>query len=228
MRVMSCVVLLGMTLVAGPGLSATVPFSEEFAADASNWYDAGSTGPLSWVAAGGPDGSAYASGAINFAPFIPGDTLTAVRAQDEFGSSGGAFEGSYIVEGVLALSVFVRHDAPVPLNVFTRLSGPANFPGAIAVAFAPVLPNTWTELVFDLTATSPQLVSFEGSSYAAVFGDIGHVQIGVEVPAALAGLDVDYDFQIDRVSLVPEPTTAAMLALGLLGVALAGRPTRRG
>ncbi len=226
MRVMSCVSLLWITLTAAPALSATIPFTEGFDADASNWYDAGSTGPLSWVPAGGPDGSAYASGSFNFAPFIAGDTLSAARAQDEFGSSGGAFEGNYIVEGVLSLSVFVRHDAPVPLNVFSRLSGPANFPGAIAIAFVPVLPNTWTEIVFDLTVSSPHLVSFEGSSYAAVFSNVGHVQFGVEVPALLAGSDVDYDFQIDGVSLVPEPTTAGMMVLGLFGIALAGRSPR--
>ena len=228
MRLVRCFTLLWTFAIALPAQSATIPFTEDFTTDSSNWYDQGSTGPLDWVPTGGPDGGSYASGPLDFSPFVvPGDTTSAVRAQDEFGSSGGAFEGNYIAENVLSVSVFVRHNAPVPLSTFARFSPPTNFPGGIAIAFAPVLPNVWTELTFVVTEGSPQLVSFEGSTYPAVFSNVGHVQFGVEVPAPLLGSPTLYTFDIDKVSIagipVPEPSTASLLALGVLGACLRGR-----
>jgi hypothetical protein len=138
------------------------------------------------------------------------------RAQDEFNSSGRAFEGNWIAQGVGRFSAFVRHNAPLPLSYFARFSAPANFPGGTAVKFAPVPPNTWTQLNFDIRATNPEFVTFEGTSFGAVFSNIGHIQLGVSGPAALANNPTVFTFDIDKASiamLVPEPATTIALVI---------------
>ena len=56
---------------------------------------------------------------------------------------------------------------------------------------------------------------FEGPfSYEALFAGIGNVQLGVAVPPALAGVDQAYSFDIDKVGIIPEPTTLLLLAVG--------------
>ncbi len=213
--------LLSLALAAPAG-ALTLPFTEEFATDNADWKDGGGF-DLTWNATGGPDGGSYASGNFSFQPFPPDEPITLARAQDEFGSSGGAFEGDWIANNVLTLSVFFRHDLPFPVSPFARLTQTGNFPGAIAIFPGAVLPNTWTPLTFDVSAGSPFVVYPEGGSYASIFGAIAHVQFGVETPPALAGSPVVYEFGIDKVSIVPEPGTAAMIGLALVGIAVSGR-----
>lgn len=172
--------------------------------------------PLNWVAVGGADGAGYASTSFSFAASVAGDTPVIIRAHDEFGSSGGAFEGNYIAEGVTELTAFVRHDAVAPINFFVRFTGPGNFPGAVAVNFVPVLPNQWTPISIQIDAANPQFVTFENSDFNTIFSDIGHIQVGPSVPAALAGSGAVVTFDIDSVSIVPEPATLLVVAGGAL------------
>ena len=199
-------------------LATTVPFTEDFDTSASDWRDAAGAAALNHFTSGGPDGGAYAFGTFNFVGSNEGDTAVILRGQDEFGSSDGAFEGDWINDGVANFSAFLRHDAPVPLTFSMRFSGPGNWPGATAVNFAPVLSNTWTQISVDITATNSQFVSFEGTDFSTVFSNIGHMQIGVDVPLALAGVDSDYTFDVDKAMVVPEPMSLALLGMGALSL----------
>ena len=67
-------------------------------------------------------------------------------------------------------------------------------------------------------------MTFEGSDFATVFSSIGNLQIGVFVPAALAGVDQSFTFDVDGVTVVPSPPVAALLALSGL---LLGKHRRR-
>lgn len=204
--------------VAGFAAAATVPFTEDFAADNANWKDA-SSADLTYVGSGGPDGSSYVTSSFTFDVYVEGDTPVLFRGQDDYGSSGGAFQGNWNLDGVRKLSAWVRHNATVPLSYFVRTSGPFNFPGATAVQFGIVLPNQWTEVEFDLSPSSPQFVSFEGNDWATVMSNIGHVQLGVSVPEALEGNPASFAFDIDQIAIAtPEPTT---IGLGLMGSILA-------
>jgi len=215
MKTLYTAVLVTGMLVAGPLQAATVPFTEDFPADAANWKDAANA-DLTYIAAGGPDGSGYASGSFSFAAQNDGDTPVLLRGHDGFDSSSDAFVGNWIADGVTEFSAFVRHSAPVPMNFFTRFVSSFNFPGAVALDFVPVLPNTWTKVTFNVTPASPQFLTFETSDHTTVFSNIGNVQLGVSVPAALAGSTFPITFDLDQPTITPEPATAGLMAAGVL------------
>lgn len=209
-----------VTLLAAPGF-AIVPFTEDFVSDVANWNDnfgiSASPSLLTYVASGGPDGSSYASTEIAFDSAIAfGGSATLFRGQDEFGSSGGAFEGNWITEGVSEVTAFVRHNVPQPLSFFMRASNPANTPGATLVNFAPVPANVWTEISFGIFPGNPQIVSLGGSDYNTIFSNIGHVQFGVSVNPALEADPMAYTLDLDQVSIVPEPSSLCLLGFALV------------
>ncbi len=195
--------------------SVVLPAIETFDTGAAAWFDGGSVAEVDWVASGGVGGSGYVTDTIDLPTSPPPFGLTAFRAQDEFGSSGGIFEGDWIAAGATELRFSVRHDGPAPISFFARFASPANFPAAAGVVFTPVLPGVWTELAIDLTPDSPQLV-LEGVTYEQVFSNIGHLQIGFD-PGDLGGFPLTVD--LDSVVLVPTPAALPMLLLGLAGVA---------
>jgi len=203
--------------------ATTVPFTENFATDHSNWRNFNGSAGLTWVGGGGPDGSSFASGPFNFSTQTTGATPVIIRGQDTFGTSGGAFFGNWIADGVTQVSLSVRHNAGVPLNFFGRFASPAAFPGAVAVDFAPVPSGVWTTVSFAIDPASPQFISFETSNFNTVFSSIGRVQFGVMVPASLAGVNQVFAFDVDQVAVVPAPAAG----LGFLGLAAWGGRRRR-
>ena len=94
---------------------------------------------------------------------------------------------------------------------------------AVALEFQPVLPNTWTEINIAIDPLNPQFISFENTDFNSVFSNVGHMQFGVSTPAALAGLDAEFNFDIDAVSIVPAPAAWAVM-MAVVGV---GRRRRR-
>lgn len=216
-KTMGMALMIGTAWMASTAGAAVVPFTEDFAADNADWKDAANT-DLAFVAAGGPDASSYVSGSFNFQSQADGDTPVLLRGQDGFDSSSDAFVGNWIAEGITEFSAYVRHSAPFPLNFFTRFVSAANFPGGVALDFVPVLPNTWTKVTFDVTATSPQFVTFETANHAAVFSNIGNVQLGVSVPAALAGSAIPITFDLDQPTITPEPASVGLMSVGVLGM----------
>jgi hypothetical protein len=210
--------IVGLLLCSTSVQATTLPFTEEFTDDVADWAD--NTGlDLTHVGSGGPDGGAYAS-----TTFVlenrGGESVILFRGQDELGSSNGAFEGNWITEGVAQFSAFVRHDAPQPLNFLTRFSGPGNFPGAVAVSFAPVPPDTWTLIEFDIRPDNPEFVTFEGTNFNTVFSNIGHVQVGISVPESLDSVSTPFTFDLDKSSIAPVPEPASWILA--VGPAMAG------
>lgn len=206
---------------------AIVPFTEGFDNDAANWFNSGGTAVSDYVPAGGPDGTGFLTGSLDLSNTVDGDTPVLFRGEQIFGSSGGAFEGNYLAEGITELSAMVRHDAPAPLNFFTRFSrGLSNAPGAIAVEFVPVFPNVWTEISFAIDPVNPQFISFEFSDFTGVFSSIGNIQIGAAINPGTAGLPATVQFDLDQVSIVPEPTAGALLLT--VGALVARRHRRNG
>jgi len=212
---------LAALLVAASAHAATVPLTEDFAADNANWKDAASA-DLVFVGAGGPDGSSFVTGTAGFVSANENDFVSVIRGQDSFDSSGDAFVGDWISDGVTQFTAWVRHNAPFPLPMFARFATPVNFPGAAGIQFAPVLPNTWTQLTIPINTTTPQIIyEGPGATYNSVFGNIGNIQIGVQVPAGLAGFTPPVTFDLDQPTITPEPATLGLLLAG--GLALLRR-----
>ncbi len=204
---------------AGSATALTVPFTETFAAGPEGWRQ-GDNSPAVWTPTGGPDGSAFIGGPASLADQDDGDTPVFVRGAASNGASGGAFAGNWITGGVTELRFDVRHSFPTPLNIFARIA--ANpFPGAVAVEFAPVLPNTWTTISVAIDPANPQFVTFEDTSFEAVFDDIDRIQFGVVVPDGFGGNPTPFDLQVDNVAILPTPGAAALL--GLAGLAATRR-----
>jgi hypothetical protein len=159
-----------------------------------------------------------------------GDNLVVFRGQDETSASSNAFVGSWLDGGINRFSAYLRHDAPVPLPFFARFATPSNFPGVGADNGLIVQPNTWTKIEFDITPAQINSTLFpEGPSsfYNSVFGNLGHVQFGFDVPAALAGNATNYTYGLDQVSVasIPEPASC-LLAIGMAAASLMRRQRR--
>ena len=221
LRICSVAVLSAM--LAGEASATVVPFTEDFTSDGAEWYDAPSTAVLTWRASGGPDGGAYASTNFNFVGSAAADTPAVFRGQDGFDSSGDAFVGDWLTDGVSEFRAFVRHDAGTDLRFFTRFASPFNFPAMVAVVGTPVASGTWTEFVIPI---QPGGFIPEGpSTFNGVFGNLGNVQLGV-IAEPLAGVDQVVTFDLDKPSIIPEPATFVLMGLGTC-VVLARRRARR-
>ena len=207
--------------------SAVTSFTETFDNDNSNWGDP----------TGSPGGAEHnASGFVSTTGALA-DLGQGVlfRGNGSAGASGGAFSGNWISDGVGQFSVDVRHNSQVPLSFFARFASPFNFPGATAVRFQPVLANQWTTLTFNIADNpafgAPNFVTFEGSSFDAVFSNIGRVQVGVSIPdgfennPALANGVFTFDMDNASVSVIPEPSGSLLAMAG--GMLLMLRRRRR-
>jgi hypothetical protein len=214
--------------IAGNASALTIPFTEDFASDAVGWEDA-LNNPLTWNAAGGPDGSSYVSTNFNYfgfsSPFGGGPVTFRATASDN--PSGGAFIGDWLAGGVAALSVFVLQETGFDLTFFLRVATNFNFPGAVINNETVVPSGEWTQLVFPIDPDSP-LCLVEGTTCAGALSNVGNLQLGTSAPAALTGLDQAFFLAIDQVSLVPvpEPGTALLLGGSLLALGAAGRRQR--
>ncbi len=213
----STLVVVGLSaVVVGHASAATVPFTETFAQNSANWFDTAGINPLGWEPSGGPGDSAFASTSSNFAGRAANAPVTLFRGQEEFNSSGNAFVGNWVTGGVSEFHASVAHETGVPVNFFVRFAGPTNNPGANHVFVIPVPSGVWTDLSVPLP--SGPLI-FEGPlTYPQVFGNIGHVQIGVSTPQSLAGVDTNFAFRVDNVGIVPEPASLTLLVLGAVVV----------
>ncbi len=194
-------------------------FSESFLTNSSNWRGSSSATLLNWSGTGGPDDGSFVTSVFNLSSTSAGGyPATVFRASTSLGSSGGAFAGNWIGAGATNLTFDFRHDLAEALTITLRVATPQNYPGAAAFASVTVAPNVWSTVSFDISATSSQWVSFEGSNYATVLSNIGAMQLGFVVPTALAGQNIVGNFDMTNFAITPAPGACALLALaGMTG-----------
>ena len=212
-----------VALLSAPALAVINPYTEQFSGPAANWSSSSTFTPLSYPLSGGPDGSAYGSSGFGFAANSIGDFPILFRAQNSFGSSGGAFSGDWLGAGVTSLTFSVRDNAPAPVTFFARFS--SGGPGVVSLQSVAVQPNTWTTFTVQIDPLAPFIYEGSPALFTSTFTNMDRLQIGVVVDAGLAGQPGPYTFDIDNVGIVPSPATGAVL-VGALG--LAGLRRRRG
>ncbi|MBX9792021.1 MAG: DNRLRE domain-containing protein, partial [Pirellulales bacterium] len=228
-RLAACWTLMaGIALLAGAGAAqaATIPFTEEFSAASNGWVNF-SSGAVVHSSTGGPNGAGdgFISATRNFVSSVSNDATTFVRGHDSLNASGDAFVGNWIAESVTQFSYWVRHDAGIPLTFGTRLASPVNSPGANSIA-SEVPSGVWTRIEFEISAASPQFTSFEGSNFNTVFSSIGNLQLTVR-PGDLKGINQVVTFDVDKVSVVPEPSSMTLLCIAAIVGVLAVTRRRR-
>jgi hypothetical protein len=198
----------------------TYPFTEDFTSNTANWKNSASL-DLAYAPEGGPGDSAHVT--TDFSFVAAGPQVAIFRAHNAFDSSGDAFVGNWLAENVGRLTGYVRHNAPMPLDFFVRLATSANSPAVSFTLPQPIPAGSWEPVDFWIDFANP-LHTNEGSPsitfYNNVLSNVGNVQIGVLTPAELAGNPASFQFDLDRVSIVPEPATwiagslAAIFGLG--------------
>ncbi|MFG0305534.1 MAG: hypothetical protein ACF8Q5_04900 [Phycisphaerales bacterium JB040] len=198
-------------LTAGVALAQS-PYTETFDTGNALWADAASQ-PLDWTATGSIDGTGYVSSTVNAAGIDPQFGALAFRGQVGLGSSGGAFAGDYLSNGIDTISFDVRHDSTDALSFYVRVATPGNFPAVLFLSPVAVTPGEWTTLSFALDESSPFTVPEGGpGTFETVLSGVGNLQIGFSAPATQTSGDIAVD--LDNVSIVPTPATAALLGLG--------------
>lgn len=212
--------LIALSCLAASTQASINGFIEGFDSDAANWRNFNGSATLDWFATGGPDGSAYASSLFNlsgtsFGGFPP----TVIRAQANFNSSDSAYVGDWIAAGVTGVTFEFRHNLSEAVTLTGRFATPANSPGASTVSQTVIAPNQWTTITFDLTEGSPDIISLGGGTYAGIFSNVGNMQFGFNVPASLAGQDIDARFDIDNFRIIPTPGAGAAFVVGAFGLA---------
>jgi hypothetical protein len=236
MRTIVRVVSLCIAIVAlaNSADALTVPYLEDFSVDTANWRN-NANGSLTFNAAGGPDGSSYASTDFAFSSAVT-DSVILFRGQSNFPSSGNAFSGNWIAENVQRLSASIRHIDPVglpadlELSFFLRVATSNPAAGGVIFLYPDTIgPDTWTEMDFDISFANPNRVNEGAPSlafYENVLSNVARVQFGVSVPVDLIENTTAVTYGLDKVSIVPEPSSALLCVMAFAGAAI--RRRRRG
>lgn len=222
-RPLSCIfgtaLLMGASPLLQQAVALTTPFTEHFATSASNWEDS-TFASLTHSSTGGPDGAGdgFVSTVKEFAAGSNlGFAQTVFRGHDDANASGDAFVGDWIASGVTTYSFWIRHNAPDPMAFGTRFAFPVNSPGANGTGTpAPVSAGVWTKVTIPISSP-PIFPEGPPSLFNTVFGHIGNLQISAQ-PSSANNLEIPITFDLDKISIVPEPSGIVLATCGLVFV----------
>jgi len=232
------VALVALLAAPAPLLSLAAPvapFTEEFPTDPAQWTDGPPTGFATWVLSGGPSGASdgYIAAPADATALPENASVVLFRGNSttspSIHASGDKFAGDWLNGGINQFSAWVFNGSPYSVPLFARFTQPSGGTGVAAFNGTTAAPNSWTQLSFVIAPSEINTTLFpEGPSslYSSVFGNMGRIQIGFNVPAAMAtaGGGV-YTFGLDKVAVnTPEPTS---LLLGLGAAAFVATRRRR-
>ena len=217
----SLILLVALMAATSSAKALVVPFTEDFSTGASNWLNGSSAAPT-WSAAGGVDDGGFISASNTV--INTGFGAIVFRGNALADASSDAFVGNWITGGVSTFSAYVYHNAPVALNFYARLDAGAGRAGS-SVEFA-VPRATWFQLSVPITDAASSFQSYGAGTFATVFNNIQNVQIAISTNQAPAVVGQTYNIGLDKVSVVPEPTTWSLVGL-TAGIATFFRLRRR-
>lgn len=202
--------VFAFAILAQKSQALVVPFTEDFVSGNANWLD-GSSVSATWLSSGGVDDGGYITANATVAP-TGGFGSTFLRGNAASDASGDAFVGNWLTGGASSFSTYIRHNAPSELNFFARLDAGSGR-AASSVNFA-VAPNTWTQLNIPILDSPSSFQSYGAGTFSTAFSNILNIQIVLAPDDALAG--ETYSIDVDKISIVPEPATWALVATGFV------------
>jgi hypothetical protein len=228
--VSSTVLLLQLHTFCDTARALTFPFTESFTSDAADWRGLLASQNVQHHASGGVDNGGFIS-------IIPSNDPAASSFAGTFGAlvfransinpvaSSGAFSGNWIDAGVSRVHAYIRHNfTEADVEFYVRaVDHPNNSPAVAFFAAAPVAASDkWTLVNFEI---SPDNDTPAPGTYFTVLPDVGHMQIGARILGSTSTTSIH--FEIDQVSIVPEPSVVLM-ALGTMPYFLPWRRRRIG
>jgi hypothetical protein len=133
--------------------------------------------------------------------------------------------GDYIDQGVTSIELDLRNFSAVQLSIriaFKQETGPA-VPGYVSQAFI-LAPNSgWVHAVFSLSMAAMIPIDSPVDYNTFFSGDFQEVRIINSVNPDLNGEPIAAQIGIDNIHAVPEPTVLALVAIGVLPLALSMR-----
>lgn len=154
--------------------------------------------------------------------------LRSCFARNTVNSSSNAFFGDWIANDVTRIDLWVRHDAATALNLGLRIPTSAGFPAMLGRFPDAIQPNVWTLLSMDINNTNPELLDETGpthNNFNSVFSNVTYLQLFADLSGQANSATIHFD--LDRVTIVPEPSAWLMAGLGLPALGLAIRARRR-
>lgn len=182
--------------------SATATVVSTFDVDADGWT-CSIASDCSWSPAGGNPG-----GYLHFDDQTEGETFAVAPAK--FLSDWSAFDENGSISFDQSIFVFGTGSA----NPYTiRISGPGG--SAEWTGHTPAGATPWTTIVAPISEGAWNL---ESGAWASLLADVTDLRIRIEMVPNIGGPQDSGG--LENINLVPEPSTALLLALGLPGVAV--------
>jgi hypothetical protein len=220
MRYTQLTLVLAGLVLAGPAAAITLGQVDDFQTNKGDW------GPASAVrtANGGPEGDGdsflkYTSTGTEG----PGNRA-AVRSDID----GVDWAGNYVSAGVSAISLDVANNKGGDVDLNLRLTigtGTGSSPRTngtwytTSVAVSVPVGADWANLEFDLTDAAMSLIQGQGTdSLSDVLAGVTQIRFISAESLTNRGDSIAATMSFDNITAIPEPSTALLLGLGLLGL----------